>query len=206
MNTQLETTELVQLVERGAERSRAEVEAFEQFAKFVAELQMPRTLADYYGFTGAYLITNRWLQITLQASDQATPDATMLVFGTIQKVAQELREHGWSSSVGMELKASEASDYTKTMTAVLSMRRPFAGSAYQIDFDFFGLPEGPYCRLVEETVDVPAVPATTKTVMRVVCEEQEQLPSPALPSPALPEAAESRDHGVSANRSGRAEG
>jgi len=156
-----------------------QAEHLKMLRDIIAELRLPRTLDDFA--VGSFLyIDDRTpyflIKFSLLPNEDGSDRNALLAFGTIKKVRDALAEMRWEVPDGMKLRAQ---DWGKKLEAEIVATREKA----TLTFTFTALPEGPHCKLVEETIDVPA---SSKKVLRVVCDEPAaELPQPALMSPAV---------------------
>lgn len=125
--------------------------------------------------------------------DLSTEQGASLAYGTIIKIAGGLVREGWIVDPVPVMAAysfQEGMDITvKAKRTIPGRRRLFrrdiAARTIPLHLVFEKMPETSRCR-IEESVE--EVPASTRTVKRVVCEELEDgglLSAVAIPSPAL---------------------
>lgn len=159
---------LLDAIDKRILQAQREQQACRMLRHLLSEMRLPHTLA---GFRCTFLyVDDGYYKFDLALeNDGGRQD---IAFGTLRKVIDALIAAGWETKQdGIDLTAAP---FGRTLTTTISGER----EADRLIFNFSGLPEGPHCRLVEETVKVPA---TTRTVLRVVCEEQETLPEGATP-------------------------
>jgi len=169
-----ESSEIINKIQGKIDETRRSTQALELMLSEVQDLRLPRTMQDHFSCNSVNHISTKWWCIRFTAREGVDPT---LAFGTIIKVADAFQEAGWGINEGFNLKPD---DYRKKMAAEIVAQKPIDGISYRLDFDFDGLPEGPYCRLVEEDVVIPATPERIEKKLRVVCEEQERLPQPSI--------------------------
>jgi hypothetical protein len=159
---------------------------------------LPKTIedfkpADVVGIT-PYVSEDRsvaseiWVQF--EAPAMADDGAKERAFGTVQKAASGLQKNGWL----LKTASLDACDYREGMDVTLMATRTIPGGkrwfrsttpdrVISLRITFQSLPDTPRCRIVES---VEAVPASTRTVRRVICEDGEGIAA-LLPSTALAE-------------------
>lgn len=120
------------------------------------------------------------VHITFKARDLSDPAAIDLAYGTITKTAVGLQRKGWSVTPMPELEARNWDDgmdvIIKAVRTIPARKRlfrsPLPGRTLPLVMSFDAMPETARCRIVESTEHVPA---STRKVRKIVCDEPAEL-------------------------------